>query len=62
MATLGGGTATLGVGTCLDGLGGGAREVEAGGNGDIVGGVMVGSGIQFVKMSRSFEMEVICSW
>ena len=33
-----------------------------GGTGDMAGGVMVGLGIQFLKMSRSFEMAVSCSW
>ena len=61
MATLGGGTATLGVGTCCAGVGGVAGSVVTGGTGDIVGGAMVGLGIQFVKMSQSFEMAVSCS-
>ena len=33
-----------------------------GGIGDMARGVMVGLGIQLVKMSRSFEMVVSCSW
>ena len=33
-----------------------------GGTGDMAGGVMVGLGIQLVKMSRRFEMAVSCSW
>ena len=60
MATLGGGSATLGVGTCR--VGGGAGLVVTGGTGDMAGGVMVGLGIQLVKMSRRFEMTVSCSW
>ena len=36
--------------------------VVTGGTGDMDGGVMVGLRIQLVKMSRSFEMAVSCSW
>ena len=42
--------------------GGRAGVVATGGTGDMVGGVMVGLGIQLVKMSRNFEMAVSCSW
>ena len=48
MATLGGGSATLGVG--IGRVGGGAGVVVTGETGDIAGGVMVGLGIQLVKM------------
>ena len=60
MATLGGGTATFGVGTGR--VGWGVGVVATGGTGELGEGVMVGLGIQFVKMSRSFEMAVSCSW
>ena len=36
--------------------------VVTGRTGDMDGGVMVGFGIQLVKMLRSFEMAVSCSW
>ena len=60
MATLGGGSATLGVG--IGRVGRGAGVVVTGETGDMSGGVMVGLGIQLVKMSRIFEMAVSCSW
>ena len=56
MVTLSGGTATLGVGTGR--VGGVVEVVATGGTGELGGGVMVGVGIQFVKMSRIFEMAV----
>ena len=36
--------------------------VVTGGTGNMDGGVMVGLGIQLVKMLRIFEMTVSCSW
>ena len=36
--------------------------VVTGGTGDMARGVMDGLGIQLVKISRSFEMAVSCSW
>ena len=36
--------------------------LATGGTGELGGDVMVGVGIQFVKMSRSFEMAVSCLW
>ena len=58
--TLGGGMATLGVGTGR--LEGGVGVVATGDTGELVVCVMVGLGIQFVKMSWSFEMAVRFLW
>ena len=52
--------ATLGFGTGR--VVGVSGVVVTGGTGDMVGGVMVGLGIQLVKVLRSFEMAVSCSW
>ena len=50
------------VTTCFAGGAGGAGAEAAGGIGDGAGGVAAGVGIQLLKMSRSFEMAVSCSW
>ena len=42
--------------------GGGVGVVATGGTGELGRGVIVGVGIQCVKMSRSFEMVVSCLW
>ena len=60
MAPLGGGTATLRVGTVR--VGGGVGVLATGGTGELGGGVIVGVGIQFVKILRSFETAVSCLW
>ena len=60
MVALGGGSATLGVGTGR--VGGRAGVLVTGGTGDMARGVMVGLGIQLVKMLWSFEIAVSCLW